>query len=350
MDPITGMVLGQAAGSILGGLFGGDGGKGRQAAAMQQQALDILNNVPELSGYDREIVFQKLINGEPLTPQQEQAVSVGRSRVAQIQEDPSLQNTQKQALQMIKSVASSGMRPEDRAALNQIREQAQTDAEAKRQQILQSMQARGMGGSGAELAAALSASQAATQQQAQQSDQQAAQASMRALQAMSGMGSMAGQLRGQNFDVARATSGAEDAFKQFDTQNQIATQQRNVAGLNRAGEYNIDRANRVSDTNIGNVNQERNNQRQRMLQQAQYNADLAKAKANALTGQASNLYQQSAATKQANQQLGQGLGNLAGFGASKLMGGGAAASGGSSAGLNNFLDSEESMVPNSFLK
>jgi hypothetical protein len=304
------------AGPIVGGLVGNvmsQGDRSSQKKAMKR-ALAELESVglpPDLS---KEIIYQQFQKVGILTPQLEEDLSdsIAESEQAKIKEDPELRKAQIQALSAMQGRAKVGLSAEDRAALNQIRTETQRDAEAKRQQVLQQMQARGMGGSGAALVAQLQAGQDAQNLASQQSDTQMAQAQSRALQALGASSDMASQMRGQDFDVNQARAQAIDERNRFLAENSIARQQRNVSTLNQAQLENLREQQRITELNTQQANQEK--LRQVAEQGSLYDRTLGykQAKAAALTGQAQYHGQQAANTAQSFGQMGAGVGTAAG--------------------------------------
>lgn len=307
------MAAAAIAGPIIGGIIGnaaasGDREAARQAAAQAAAQLTSMGLPPDLS---KQLILKEFQKAGTLTPEMEHEVNSGISQVSQIQEDPSLRNAQVAALNMFQQ-RSKGLAPEDRAQLNGIRNQIASQEEAKRQQILQSFQQRGMGGSGAELAAQLAGAQSGANEASAQGDRLSAMASQNALQAMAQSGQLGGQIRGQDFDVNRTKASAADQFKQFDVQNQIARQARNVASANQAQAGNIQNTQNVSNANVQQANAE--TERANQAHQDYWNSLLQRntAAANALNGQASNLQQQAGQTAGMWQGIGSGVGAGAG--------------------------------------
>lgn len=301
--------VGAIAAPIISGAIGSGAAAGdrdaarRSAAAAYEQLAGI--GVPE--DIAKELILKEFDKNGILTPDLEKDIKVGSSAFQDIKEAPEGREAQLQALQAMQQVGKTGLRPEDMAAMNQLRQQVAQDTEAKRQQIMQNYQQRGLGGGGAELAAQLQASQSGANQASQQGDQLAAQASQRALQALQQQGAMGNQLRGTDFNIAGQKAQAADQFKQFDLQNQMARQQRNVAAQNQAQAANLARQQGVGDTNIQMANAEK--QRQLDAQQQLFNDRLAlgQAKANALLGQSSNAQAQASQTAQNWANIGSGV-------------------------------------------
>lgn len=253
---------GGSIGSTVGGIFGGYIGAGQAAgdkSKAQGYAEDAFNELlgigmpPDLS---KELILQHFQQAGLLNPEMEQAIEQTYSAVQQMQEDPTGRNTQLEALAKLKNLSKSGLGAEDRAALNQVRDQVQRDLEGKRQQILQSYQARGMGGSGAELIAQLQGSQAGANQASMEGDRLAAMAQQRAREALMQSANLGGQLRTQDYIAAMNRARAEDELNRFNVQNQIARQQRNIGSKNAAQQFNLQNKQRIMDSNVAQANQE----------------------------------------------------------------------------------------------
>ena len=305
-------------GSIIGGLAGGDEKKKAQEALDRADA--IINNLKLPPDQSRPIIIEQLKSAGVWKPEMEQHIDAGISKVSQIQEDPSLRQKQTATLQALQQIADTGMTATGRAEYNKFRSQAQQDAEAKRQQILQQMQMRGIGGSGAELAAQLLASQGGANEQAAAADRIAAEQEQAKMAALGQLGGMAGQVRAQDFSNEATKAQAADAFKMFDVQNQLAQQARNVASKNEAAKYDVMNQQRISDTNTQAANQELQRQRQGEMQN--YAADLGRAQLQAQqAGNRAGQYQQQAQnTAQAWSTIGSGLGGALTTLAGKTMG------------------------------
>lgn len=312
MPMTTALLAGTVAAPVVGGLFGSSSAKKAAAAraAAAQAALAELNALGVPPDLSKQIVFQQFQSQGELTPELAQKIELQASQVAQIQEDPSLRANQMEALNMLSQASRGGLRAEDRAAYNELRARVQRDSEAKRQQILQQMAARGQAGSGAELMAQLQSTQAAADESSAGADRLAAEASQRALQALAQRGSAASQLRGQDLSYEQMKAQALDDRNRFLYQNSVARQEANLNRKNQAQQANLANRQRLSELNVGQSNQEllRQNQAQRDFFQDRFN--LATAKANALNNQGSAIaggYEQKA-------NMYSGIGNALGQG------------------------------------
>lgn len=122
--------------------------------------------------------------------------------------DPRLRQQQLDTLAALRSIASSGgMRTQDRVAYNQAATETNRSEAARRHAVLSSMAARGMGGSGNELASDLIGEQGGADRNAMVGQQTAADANQRALQALTQGGQYAGAVRGQDDAMSRFNAG-----------------------------------------------------------------------------------------------------------------------------------------------
>ncbi len=279
------------AAPVIGGMMGGMAASKdrKQQKKMIKRALQELEKVgvpPDLSG---PLLLKEFQSAGIYTPEMEEDLNseMQESVVAQIKEDPGLREAQMQALNSLQQRAKVGLSAEDRAALNQVRSETQRDSEAKRQQIMQTMQSRGQGGGGADLMAQLQSAQGAADQAAAGSDTLMAQAQSRALDALGQSGRMATDVRGQEFGIEETKARALDERNRFLQENSIARQRSNVGALNEAQRLNLAEQQRIStaNTQLANAESERQNQAKRDLYQDKL--DLAKAKSSAQVAQAS---------------------------------------------------------------
>lgn len=305
------MLAAGAAANLGGAVIGAIAGSGDRAKAQQamQAAFDQINAIGAPPDLSAEIIRQNLQQVGVYTPALEQAITQDVSKVSQIQEDPSLRNAQTNALQGLQQRGATGLTAVERGAFNEARNKAAKEAEAKREQVIQNLAQRGMGGSGAEIAAQLGASQNSDQELAAEGDRLAATAAQNALQATAQAGQLGGQIRGQDFSVAGTKAQAEDALNQFNISNQIARQQRNIASQNTAQQGNLAEQQRISDTNINAANAEKLRQAQAKQQLWNNQAQLAGMKSNALTGQAQQYQKQGDTVAGQITGVGQGVGS-----------------------------------------
>lgn len=314
----TALAIGSVAGPILGGVIGNMASKGDRDRAMAAiaEAQSIIDSVPEAPDLSKiQIIYDQFKRAGVLTPEVETALNLQASKVSQIQEDKSLREAQIGALEGLKQRGKVGLTPEERAELNKVRKDVQRDVEAKRQQILQNLAARGMGGSGQELASQLQASQSGAERASEEGDRISAIASQRALQALTQSGQLGGQIRGEDFDIEKAKASAEDEIARFNLANAVSRQQRNVDRSGRAQEMNLAALQKAQDANIQMVNQEKLRQVEAKRQYWQDQLARAQARAGVRTGSVAPAYRQEA---QQTAQMWQGIGSGVGAGLGAL--------------------------------
>lgn len=184
-----------------------------QAKQNSDQAMRYFNDLPE---------YQYLEGSAPMLeglPEDVQAQLV--------QEDPALRATEMAALQEMQELAKNGMSSED--AYNYMTAASRTGQEARGREeaIIDEMQRKGMGGSGLEYALRTQAGQGATDRFAENQALQAAKtAEMQAL-ANAQQASMAGDIRGQDYN---ANAGNTDILNRFAQEN--VRNRQNVQGAN----------------------------------------------------------------------------------------------------------------------
>lgn len=310
MDPMTMMAIGSVAAPIVGGLIGNIAAKGDKESQKQamKKALAELQKVGAPPDYAREIILQQLQQVGLYTPELEEEINVAESEMGKLPLSSESKEAQLKVLGLLGNLGKVGLGPEDRAALNQVRAEVQRDTEAKRQQILQQLQAQGMGSSGASLMAQLGATQQAADLASQQSDSLMAQASSARRNALQQYAQLAGELRQMDYNQAADIARAKDERGRFLAQNSIARQQRNVGALNEAQQTNLREQQRIADANTQMQNQEKYRQRDAERAKFQDTLGLAQAKAGQLGGQAQYYGQQAQNTAQSYAGMGSALG------------------------------------------
>lgn len=309
-------------GSIIGGLVGQEQAKPYEKAAEEaaQQALETITGIPDLE-LDP-ITLERLQSAGVVTPEMIETITQGPSAMEGISTDPRLAQAQMKALENLSQLGEEGLTAVDRAALNEMRRSVETGERGRQGAILQDMAARGMGGSGAELAARLSSSQAATERAASEADRLAAMAQQNRLAALSQAGQLGGQIRGQEFGEKSAIAQAQDAIARFNAANKQQVAAANVGARNLAQQFNLQsEQDRLRYNNEISRLQEMYNKGQIPL--SEYNAAVQKAQL------ASGAYQteagrQTGLGQQALQQavgIGQGVDKLIGAGAGAAIGG-----------------------------
>lgn len=307
-------------GSIIGGILGNNAAKGdrAKAAAAIEEATRIIDEVGAPPDLSAKIYYDHLKQAGVITPENEQQIQLGLTAFTQVKEDEKLRDAQISALEQMKQVSSGGLRPEDRAAFNKLRQETAVQTQGKIDQIGQNFAQRGMSGGGNELIAQLSAAQEGANRLSTQGDDIAAAASQRALEALAQSSNMASQARQQDYQKESDLARAKDAFEQFRAQNAQSVQQRNVDRGNEAQLRNLQEAQRIQDFNTQMENQEKLRQEQAKRDYWQDKLSYASARAGART--ASVPFYQGQANQKARmwQNIGFGVDQALGAGGSYM--------------------------------
>jgi len=139
------------------------------------------------------------------------------------------------------------------------REEALFDADAqdkaRRNQIVQNMANRGLGGSGQDMLAQMQSSQDSAVNARSASLDAVKQAEARRLGALDKMAGLAGNVRGQNFQVEQNNANVMNAFNQRLSSSKNQYNQNAADTQNRAQQFNIENEQRVNAANTGLRNQ-----------------------------------------------------------------------------------------------
>lgn len=203
-----------AAGNIAAGAIGNAaaGSEREKQAAMLAQILSEYSNIP--------LPELKNMVAEQMGPSAQESVRG--------QMDPRLRNEQDSVLAGLRQLENTGgENAETRATMSRILGDVARQEGAGRNAILSGMRARGVSGSGAELAAQLSNNQAAAERAQTAGLEQGAAAQRRMLDAMLQRGNMAGQMRGQDYRELSDAARARDMIAQY-----------NADSRSKAGYYN----------------------------------------------------------------------------------------------------------------
>ena len=121
------------AGPVIGGLLGNMAAAKDRAAQKKamKAAMAELEKVGMPPDTSKALILKEFESAGIYTPEMEEDLnsSVAESEVGKISEDASLRDAQKMALQTMQQRAKVGLSAEDRAALNQVRQQVQQDSQ-----------------------------------------------------------------------------------------------------------------------------------------------------------------------------------------------------------------------------
>jgi hypothetical protein len=311
--PLTAAAIGIP---LVTSLIGASEAQKRNSAAdeARKQALAQFANIEVPDIEKQKLLLQEYQLTGQMTPELEALINMGPTAMENISVDPRLRAEQMSALEAMSGLAEGGISPADAAAFEMARRNSAAEAQAKEGQILQNMQQRGQGGSGAELMARLQANQSGADrlQQAQLEEAKAMQNARMA--ALTQQANMSGQLRSQDYGEQSNLAKAKDLINQFNTQNAQGVQQRNVGSRNSAQLTNLQ-----NQQNTANMNTDLRNKQQihnTGLQQQQFGnrMQLAGAKAEMYQGESQAQNKQAAQTAGMWAGVGQGIGTgVAGY-------------------------------------
>jgi hypothetical protein len=322
--PVTASLVGGAAilGPVIGGLIGQQqSAADRQAAqAASAAALADINAVGAPPDQAGAILLQHFQSAGLYTPGMENTISAGIAQASQTNTNTVGRQAQVGALGQMQQAANTGYTAVDRAALNNIMQQAGAANQGMQQSAAQTAASQGEGGSGAQLAAQLSSADAAGASASSNSLQQAAQAQQARMAALGQVAQQGSNLNASDFSQAQAKANAADRFTQFDVQNALGVQQQNTSAQNQGQLYNLSNNQQISSANTQLANAEtarelaaaQTNWQEQMSQaQAQANAETGNAQAN--TGYANQIAGQYSGI---GSGIGTGVGAAANYGVS----------------------------------
>jgi hypothetical protein len=255
------------------------------ATKARQAALANLQNIgtPQLN-----VQFNPYTSAGKIDPSLESAVNQGNSQMAGISTSPSQAGLD--AISNLQNVSrNGGLTIADKANLNNIQNQSNAQMSGARGAIQQNMNARGLGGSGLELAAQLSNAQNAVNNANTQGTAVAGQAQQNALNAVSNAGTLGQNMQGQQYQQQAAKAQAQDVINKFNTQNNQNVANTNVANKNTAQYANLNNAQNISNQNTGLQNQQslqNNAYQQQAFQDTLSKQQAAAGQSNTVAGQA----------------------------------------------------------------
>jgi hypothetical protein len=284
----------------------------KQQAAAMKMYIDGTKAIQSLTPPDLQSLIQ---------PYQE-AVFLGKMTpeeyVAQVQKDtqlkgitipPQLIQQQYDVLNKLKDISDSGgLTATDRAQLNDIAAEEAGKARGAREAASQEMAARGISGSGLEIARKEAANQSAVQAASKRGTDVASLAEQRALAALQQGGQLAGQMRTQTVGEQQAVASAQDVINRFNTSMADQANTANVNARNQAAADALQKQYAVQTFNIG---QKETEQQARLnALQTQYTNEANKV--TAMAGRGTNI--ENSLMNQAGQSRTSSQQNLALFG------------------------------------
>lgn len=268
--------IAQIAAPIAGGIAGQRAGEaGTSAASDDLNAIAAAYNIPLPDIEKMRLNLEQQQVAGTLNPNLEQNINLGDTALSNIQLDPEQNQMLVSALRKMSDVSQQGLPEVDRAQINSLLNQTAQQNQAQQKSILENRAARGMGGSGNELAAQLAASQGGANAASQNALQVGALAAQRKLDATSNLANMVNTAQNADYQRQANLQGQRDAIAQFNAQQNTGTQQRNVAAQNLAQQMNLGNAQNISNTNTDTRNQQQ--QYNKQLEQQNFNNAMQRA-------------------------------------------------------------------------
>jgi hypothetical protein len=316
--------MGLATAAIIGGVVAGGTAianssaasanrRAAAAAAGDKNAMiaELRDMMPDVSDLELELMLPQLV-GE-FEPEVMKALDLGPSAMEDVAADEQLKLEQLEALTGIGEVAEGGFTEADKAGMREFDRGNQQNLQANIETILQGQAARGTEDSGASLAAQLAAAQKSTDMRASASDRMIQDAQNRSLQALMQQGSLAGNMRSQDFGEQSQVARARDAINQFNVQNSQNIGNQNVANRNEAQRMNLANKQAISNAQVGMQNQQQMHNKNLLVDNYNRNKNL--------TGMSMGVRQQLAdQEQQANTRQAEAIGQ-AGQGLVSMFGG-----------------------------
>jgi len=315
------LIAGAIAAPVVGGLIGASQAAADREAAQRayQQSVNDLTaiGIPPIEA--QQLVFEEYKSAGIMTPELEEAIALGPSRLEEISLDPRYKEAQMRALSKLQEIGEGGGTTlTERANLERTLGDITAQERGSREAILQDAAQRGGYGSGSALAAQLMAQQGGAQRAHMAGLEQEAMAQRRALEAIQSAGLMGGQVRGQEFGEQERTARAADEIARWNAANRQGVIGTNVGLRNQAARENLARQQELMNRNVElrNLAQEKN---KGLYQQDFLNRlNVAQAKAAARAGQGQQLAQQGQKTAEMWSGIGSGVGQAAAAGAQAI--------------------------------
>ena len=272
--------MGFGLGGLIGGILGVGGDSGAQGTLGHSLAEFDKLNPPSVE--EQKVKLEELVQQGVISPEDAQAILQEGTGLKEISTDPRLRSSQMAALSSLEDLAhNGGMSVTDKANLQAIQDSNAQAERGSREAILQNAKARGIGGSGLELAAQLQNQQGSATRNSQQGLGVASMAEQRALDALMKSGQLSGDIRAQDYGEAAKAAEAQDAINRFNAANMQNVGLANTQMHNQTQAANLAEKQRLADTNTQLRNQGNLRNADLLQQQFQNKLNIAAGKAGA---------------------------------------------------------------------
>lgn len=186
------------------------------------------------------IELQTYVQQGILSPEEAATYFLQETELGAITQDPATRAAQISALEQLKTKADEGgLDAVARANLRQSLGESETMERGNQEKIMADARARGMGGSGVELANRLLSQQGAASRSSAAALETASQAETARMNALREMSTLGGTIRTQDYDKERAKAEAQDVINKFNISNQQRLEEQRVASKNEAQAKNL---------------------------------------------------------------------------------------------------------------
>jgi len=274
MDPLTIASIGLP---IVSGILGSEAAAGakKNSENDMKAALAAYTNINLPDIEKMRLALEQYQSQGNLTPSTETTQQLGDTALQNVNLDPKYNEATMSALAKMSQVAEQGLPDVDRAQLQSMLNQSNQQNTSNQKAILENRAARGMGGSGDELAAQLASAQGSSNQASEQALQLASIAAQRKLDASDRAGSLGNTLQQADYGRQKDLYGKQDAIAEFNANQRTNSQMRNVDRGNRAQEINL-----AANQNLSNKNVDTRNDQQKFnkgLEQNNFDNAIKKA-------------------------------------------------------------------------
>lgn len=274
MDPLTIASIGLP---IVSGILGSEAASGAKQNAENdmKRALAAYTNINLPDKEKMRLALEQYQSQGNLAPSTETAQILGDTALQNINLNPKYNEATMSALAKMSQIAEQGLPEADRAQLQNILNETNQQNTSNQKAILENRAARGMGGSGDELASQLASAQSGANNASNQALQLAAIAAQRKLDAADRSGNLGNTLQQAEYGRQKDLYGKQDAISEFNANQKQNSQMRNVDRSNRAQEINL-----AANQGLSNSNVNLRNEQQKFnkgLEQNQFENELKRA-------------------------------------------------------------------------
>jgi len=271
------MAIGAGLGGLVGGIINAaDPSQGSKKYA--KQALGLWRDLPEPDYSDEIIPWQQLLLAGQITPETYEAIA--EPNAAQVGEDPAMREMQLRAALGFEQVGREGLPLQDRLLADEAQRSLAGEFSRANEGIMSNLAQRGRAGGGTELAARLAASGSGAEMARGMGSDLAMQSIQNRLMGMREAGGMAGDIRGQDADVGALNAEMTNRYNEFLASLRTGAARDAAGSRERAQQYNVGQAQRLSDANTLGGYESRLGERGRQddLQDRLYTARMNKIK------------------------------------------------------------------------